>query len=106
MDKVIHLTTEAFDEAIGKNIPVFVDFWATWCGPCRMIGPFIEQLSEEFDGKALVCKVNVDEEPALAERFGIQTIPSVMLFKNGQVLEKSVGAKPKQAFADMITRAL
>ena len=106
MDQIVHLTTADFDQTILKDMPVFVDFWATWCGPCRMITPFIEQLAEEFQGKAVVCKVNVDEETDLAERFGIQTIPTVLLFRKGELLDKSVGAKTKQAFEDMLTKAL
>lgn len=104
--KLIELKTADFDATIGGELPVFVDFWAPWCGPCRMITPFIEQLADEFDGKAVVCKVNVDDEPAIAERFGVTTIPTVMLFKNGELVDRGVGARPKKAFEDMINRVL
>lgn len=105
-EKLVHLTTAAFDEVVKGDKPVFVDFWAPWCGPCRMITPFIEQLADEFDGRAVVAKLNVDEEPAIAERFGVSTIPTVIVFKNGEAVDRGVGARPKQAFKDMIEKAL
>ena len=105
-EKLIELKTADFDSVIQGELPVFVDFWAPWCGPCRMITPFIEQLADEFHGKAVVCKVNVDDEPAIAERFGVTTIPTVMVFKGGLMIDRGVGARPKKAFEDMINRAL
>lgn len=102
-----HFTTESFDAAIAQSdMPVLVDFWASWCGPCRMIMPFVEQLAEEYDGRAIVGKVNVDEESALAARFGVATIPTILVFKNGELADKSVGARPKQALADLIEKQL
>ncbi len=103
---LIYLKKDTFDETVNGDMPVLVDFWAPWCGPCKMIGPFIEQLADDYAGRAKVCKVNVDEEPELAARFKVMTIPAVMIFKNGEVVEKDVGAKPKQAFADMIDKHL
>ncbi len=102
-NNVIEITTQNFEsEVIGSSVPVLVDFWATWCGPCKMISPIIEELADDFEGRAVVGKVNVDEQAELAERFKIMTIPTVIVFKNGEAIEKSVGAKAKADFAQMI----
>lgn len=103
---VLHLTKETFDATLAGGEPVLVDFWAQWCGPCRMVGPFIEELATEYAGRAKVCKVDVDAEQELAERFEVMTIPTVLVFKGGEIVEKSVGAKPKQGFADMLDKHL
>ncbi|MDL2217421.1 thioredoxin [Christensenellaceae bacterium OttesenSCG-928-M15] len=101
---VLHLTKDNFDETLKSEQPVMVDFWATWCPPCRMIGPIIEELATEYKGKALVCKVDTDEQQELAQRFSVMTIPTIMVFKNGEIVEKEIGAKPKQVFEEMLDK--
>lgn len=103
---VLHLTRETFDATLASSEPVLVDFWATWCGPCRMVGPVIEELAADYKGKAKVCKVDVDEQPELAQRFQVMTIPTVMVFKSGEIVEKAIGVKPKQAFEQMLDKHL
>lgn len=98
----VKLTNANFDEVMATDMPVLVDFWAAWCGPCQMVLPIIAELADEYEGKAKICKVNVDEEGELARRFGIASIPTVMLFKNGEVKEKLVGAQSFDDYADLI----
>jgi len=88
-------------EQLVKNSdkPVLVDFWAEWCGPCRMVGPIVEEISKEYEGKAIVGKVNVDHNPNISMEFGIRNIPTILFFKNGQVVDKQVGAVPKAQLA-------
>ena len=83
------------DEVLNSNIPVLVDFWATWCGPCRMVAPIVEEIADEYDGRIKVGKVNVDEEPELAMQFRVASIPTLMVFKNGQLVNTAVGYRPK-----------
>ena len=100
-------TEENFEQEVLKSEkPVLVDFWASWCGPCRMVSPLIDQLAEEFDGRAVVGKVNVDEQAPLAIRYNVMTIPTVIVFKNGEIVEQVSGAYPKAYFEEMLEKAL
>jgi len=87
------------------DVPVVVDFWAEWCGPCKMIGPSLEELSDELAGKVKITKVNIDENPDIAAKYGVRSIPTLLMFKNGEPASMQVGAKPKGALADWINSA-
>jgi len=92
-----------FDEVVlQSDIPVLVDFWAEWCGPCRMVAPLVEEISEEYKGKAIVAKMDVDSNPIIIAKFGIRNIPTILFFKNGEVADKQVGAVPKTFIAQKI----
>jgi len=101
-----HFSSETFEKAIAGAQPVLVDFWATWCGPCRMIAPVIDEIAAEFEGKAIVGKVNVDEEMGLAQRFHVMSIPTLIVLKDGKVVEQAVGARGKADVAAMLSRHL
>ena len=104
---MIHATSETWNsKVLESELPVFVDFWAEWCGPCRMVGPAVEQLSQELDGRVKVAKVNVDERPEIAARYGVRSIPSLLLFKGGREIGRTVGAAPKEAYAQFIEQTL
>ena len=99
----LKITRENFENEVMKsNIPVLIDFWAPWCGPCQMMGPIIEQLAEEYVGKAKVGKVNVDEEGELSQAFGVMSIPTIVLVKDGKVVKQAVGARPKTEVEAML----
>jgi len=101
------VTDSNFDELVMKSDkPVLVDFWAEWCGPCRMVGPIIEEISNEYSGKALVLKCDVDSNPGVAAKFGIRNIPTVLYFKDGKIADKQVGAVPKNSFVAKLTALL
>ena len=95
MGKTLILTDANFDEVINSGKPVLVDFWAEWCGPCKMIGPVVEELAGDYDGKAVVAKLNVYENPQTTAKFGVRSIPTLLVFKGGQIVDKQVGAVPK-----------
>jgi thioredoxin 1 len=102
MAKTIEITDSNFEEIIKSETPVLVDFWAEWCGPCKMIGPVVEELAGEYDGKAVIGKVNVDENPNVSAKFGIRSIPTLLVFKDGEIVDKQIGAVPKQVLADKL----
>jgi len=105
MGKYLELTGADYKATIAEGVSL-VDFWAPWCGPCRMIAPIIEELAEDFDGKAKICKVNTDEEQDIAVEFGIRSIPTIIFFKDGEMVDTVVGAQSKQALADKINELL
>jgi thioredoxin 1 len=102
MGKTIVLNDANFDATINSDKPVLVDFWAEWCGPCKMIGPVVEELAGDYEGKAVIGKLNVDENPDVTARFGIRSIPTLLVFKAGQIVDKQVGAVPKSVLAQKL----
>lgn len=103
----IELNDQNFEELVLKaDKPVLVDFWAEWCGPCRMVGPVVDELSSEYEGKAVIGKVNVDTNPNVAMQFGIRNIPALLYFKGGQVVDKQIGVAPKSVLAGKIDAQL
>ncbi|WP_299327722.1 thioredoxin [uncultured Helicobacter sp.] len=105
MGQYIELTKDNFDE-VTKNGVALVDFWATWCGPCRMLSPVIDELAGEFEGRAAICKVNTDQEQELSAKFGIRSIPTILFMKNGEIVDQIVGATSKAVLADKINALL
>ena len=101
-EKVRHVGSSDFESFLGEKKVALVDFWATWCGPCRMLGPVIEQLAEEYDGRASIGKVNVDEQNSLAQQFGVMSIPTVVLFENGKEVDRRVGAMPADEYRKLL----
>ena len=103
----LEITDSNFEEQVLKSEkPVIIDFWAEWCGPCRMVGPIVQELGEEYAEKAIVGKVNVDENPGVTSKFGIRNIPTILFFKDGDVVDKQVGAVPKQVLAGKLEAIL
>ncbi len=103
----LELTDSNFDENVmNSDKPVLVDFWATWCGPCRMVGPIVEELANDYEGKAVVGKVDVDNNPEVAQKFGIRNIPTLLFIKGGEVVDKQVGAVSKDVLAQKLDAIL
>ena len=103
----LEITEANFEEVVMKSDkPVLVDFWAEWCGPCRMVGPVVDELATEYEGKAVVGKLNVDSDGAVAQQFGVRNIPTLLVFKNGEIVDKQVGATIKQVLAAKLDGAM
>lgn len=106
-DSITHVTSKTWDaEVLRSNVPVFVDFWAEWCGPCRMVGPAVEQIGKIMAGKVKVAKLNVDENQEIAMKYGVQSIPSLILFKGGKEVARTIGAAPKETYLKFIEKSL
>ena len=103
---VMELTSQDFDQKKSENELLLVDFWAEWCGPCRMVGPIIDELSNENEGKAIIAKLDVDANQIFAAKYGVRNIPTVLLFKDGEMISRQVGVAPKQTYQDAINSAL
>ncbi|MDF1581459.1 MAG: thioredoxin [Desulfuromonadales bacterium] len=106
-DKVVQLTDDSFEADVLKStVPVLVDFWATWCAPCKAIGPMIDGLADDYEGKVKIGKLNVDENPATPGQFGVRGIPTLILFKDGKVIDQVVGAAPKSQLEALLQKVL
>lgn len=102
MAQAIEITDKNFEEIIKSDTPVLIDFWAEWCGPCKMIAPVVEELASEYKGKAVIGKVDVDSNPEVSAKFGIRSIPTLLVFKNGEVVDKQIGAVPKNVLSQKL----
>ena len=102
----VEATDANFEELIQSDKPVLVDFWAEWCGPCKMIGPVVEQLAGEYEGRAVIAKMDVDQNAQIPAKFGIRSIPTLMVFKNGQLVDKVIGAVPKNVLKQKLQAAM
>ena len=100
------VTEDNFNEILNEGKPVVLDFWAEWCGPCRMVGPIIDELASEYEGRVIIGKVDVDENDEITTQFGIRNIPTVLFFKDGQIIDKQVGAFPKAKYVEKIEQLL
>ena len=104
-DKIVTVTDDTFEtEVLKSDQPVLVDFWAEWCGPCRMVAPVLDQIAEEMNGKVRIAKLNIDDNQRIAYQFQVQSIPTFILFKDGQMADRMMGAMPKSAFQNFIGR--
>ena len=106
MAKPIEITDANFEEILSTEQPVLIDFWAEWCGPCKMIGPVVSELANEYDGKAIIGKVDVDNNPEVSAKFGIRSIPTLLFFKNQEIVDKQVGAVPKAVLSQKLEAQL
>jgi thioredoxin 1 len=100
------ITVENFKDVMNSGKPVLLDFWATWCGPCMMVAPSIEKIAQKYEGSAIIGKVNIDEQRALAEQFGVMSIPTVYVIKNGKVVGSAVGVRPQKYYEDILDKAI
>lgn len=106
MVKPVEITDSNFGEILNSDQPVLVDFWAEWCGPCKMIAPVVEELAVDYDGKAVIGKVDVDSNPEVSAKYGIRSIPTLLVFKNGEIVDKQVGAVPKNVLSQKLDAQL
>lgn len=107
ISKPIHITDDTIDKVLAtQDKPIIIDFWAEWCGPCHMIAPILEEIAEDYEGKALVTKLNVDENRASAEKYGIRSIPTLLIFKNGEIVDQQIGVVPKQVISEKLDKAI
>lgn len=102
MSKPIEITDSNFEEIISSDKPIMVDFWAEWCGPCKMVGPLVEEMAVEYEGKAVIGQVDVDNNPNVSAMFGIRSIPTMLFFKNGEVVDRQIGAVPKNILTNKL----
>ena len=103
---VVHFSKEGFEQAKAQGGVMLVDFWATWCGPCKMIAPVIEQLAQQYEGRVIVGKVDVDQQPELAREYDVMSIPNVVIFKDGEIIDRKVGALPAQMYTETLDLAV